>query len=220
MPWCGSGPVAQTPCKHPSCAPPPVSPAGWGSVTSRVKPAKTSPLFSSTTRSWSFSPCQRTPWRTMGCGCCVRPWRAQTVPCRRCCESVSGRGAWGRRHSDHPPQCGPAKWACPTGAPEVELLNSRDARQALSIQLRALVIIKTVGASVGILGAWVGGIHFITCRCGASHALGYHWAPPSPPVSPPLSSWSFYKPDWFFAGGNRKGCLFTRGRGGGATGET
>ena len=129
-------------------------------------------------------------------------------------------GVWGRWHADCPPQCGPAKWACPTGAPEVELLNSRDARQALSIQLGALVIIKTVGASVGILGAWVGGIHFITCSCGASHALGYHWAPPSPPVSPPLSSWSFYKPDWFFAGGNRKGCLLTWGWGGGATGET
>ena len=109
-----------------------------------------------------------------------------------------------------PSHHGPAKRACPAGEPGVELMNSRDARRALSIQLGALVI-KDGWCFCRYTGCLVGGIHLITCRCGASHVLGYHWTPPHPQCPHLFLAWSFYKPHWFFVGGNRKGCLFTQG---------
>lgn len=76
-------------------------------------------------------------------------------PAKRACPTEEAGGiAADRPHATQ----GPAKRACPAGVPEVELMNSRDTRRALSIQLGALVIVKTVGASVGILGAWWRGV--------------------------------------------------------------
>ena len=65
-----------------------------------------------------------------------------------------------------PPHHGPAERACPAGEPGVELMNSRDARRALSIQLGALVIIKDGWCFCRYTGCLVGGFIWLLAGVG------------------------------------------------------